>query len=869
MFLLKYQTALTLLGFMAIACPLLDSLAVPANSPSHSMAVYRQLRTVGLDAKQIFAVRGAAMDRHQIHISLQDGTIAFTEATDGHVTGAFFEGEGEILLVPPDQAERASLNLFTHAAILEEKFITAYFRFNDNTADDLKPNLRPLAPEAAQVFFKKWNPAARSLADVDALRMLAAFTNGSGQKSADKNGSDSVRFLHARLGGVRLGTFDVFFDASVPEQIFVAQTGLSQAGAPFYDVWTSFSTQPAAQNPATQNDVTQNKTGSTSAPELKNPNTQSDVNSQRQPFHISQYKIRVRVLPPHEVDAEADLTVQPAIYGQRTLIFELSRYLQLKSVALNGEPVEFIQNEAIEGSQLARRGNDVVAVLLPQALESGKSAQLKFVYGGDVLSEAGGGLMYVGARGAWYPNRGPAMAKFDLEFRYPSAWTLLATGTKVSQQSSDGEEVASWRSDVPIPLAGFNLGQYTSSTTHAGNALIETYAAKGVEKSLQNLASVATPTPEILPPNQRRPEMILPPAPVVQNPISKVRPLTQRAAETVDFISKRLGPLPYPSLSLTQMPGTSSQGWPGLIFLSSYAFLDPASWGESRLASSEFNRVLFDKLMPAHEIAHQWWGDSVLWESYRDQWLMESLANYFALLEMESTSPEKFRLVMEYYRQELLHGNRDDKKYKDAGPVTLGLRLSSSKFPDGYDVVAYGRGTWLIHMVRAMLQSNESTLQSSRRKDVAGNSTVGDELFFSVLRQLLQTHAQDALSTREFLHAFESALPQSLRYENKSSLDWFYQGWINGTAIPRQEINGLRFTRKGAEVIASGNLLQSEAPPELVTSVPIYAQLAANTTPVFVARIFADGPETSFHVRVPASTRRLLLDPYHTILSRP
>ncbi len=33
-------------------------------------------------------------------------------------------------------------------------------------------------------------------------------------------------------------------------------------------------------------------------------------------------------------------------------MFELSRYLQLKSVEMDGVPLEFIQNEAIEGSEL-------------------------------------------------------------------------------------------------------------------------------------------------------------------------------------------------------------------------------------------------------------------------------------------------------------------------------------------------------------------------------------------------------------------------------------------------------------------------------------------------------------------------------------
>src|SRR5574340_1165371 len=116
-----------------------------APSPGPAAELYRKLGSVGLDAAAVYQIRGAALDREDIHITLDDGTIAFTQAVNGRITGAFFEGEGEVLLIPPSRAERGSLALFTGAAVLEEKFTTAYFRFNDETAADLRPWLRPAA----------------------------------------------------------------------------------------------------------------------------------------------------------------------------------------------------------------------------------------------------------------------------------------------------------------------------------------------------------------------------------------------------------------------------------------------------------------------------------------------------------------------------------------------------------------------------------------------------------------------------------------------------------------------------------------------------------------------------------------------------
>src|SRR5258708_33418044 len=100
-----------------------------AKSPGPAESLYLKLRTVGLDNSRVYKIREASLDRAALHISLDDGTIAFTEDANGHTTGAFFKGFGEVLLSPPNKAERASMALFTGAAILEENFSTAYFRF--------------------------------------------------------------------------------------------------------------------------------------------------------------------------------------------------------------------------------------------------------------------------------------------------------------------------------------------------------------------------------------------------------------------------------------------------------------------------------------------------------------------------------------------------------------------------------------------------------------------------------------------------------------------------------------------------------------------------------------------------------------------
>ena len=126
-------------------------------------------------------------------------------------------------------------------------------------------------------------------------------------------------------------------------------------------------------------------------------------------------------------------------------------------------------------------------------------------------------------------------------------------------------------------------------------------------------------------------------------------------------------------------------------------------------------KILSDNVI-AHETAHQWWGDLLSWKSYRDQWLFEALANYSALLLLESDSPQQFRAVMEKYRENLLVKNKEGSPLADAGPVTFGTRLNCSHFPEGYEAISYGRGTWLFHMLRYMLRDAEPEEQRAFRR---------------------------------------------------------------------------------------------------------------------------------------------------------
>src|SRR4051812_13723594 len=193
---------------LLVLAPVVARAQEPA--PASAAAFYRQLSSPQLDPDRVFRVRDISVRVHEIEITFTDGVIAFTKPVNGEVTGAYFQGEGEALVRPPDLVERESLALFTGNAILEEKFTAGFFRFRGGEMADLAARLR--VPVAAADFLAKGTGVAQSLGAMDALALLDDTLNRPGPGRA-------AGYFHARVQGAHLGNFDINFDADLPEQI--------------------------------------------------------------------------------------------------------------------------------------------------------------------------------------------------------------------------------------------------------------------------------------------------------------------------------------------------------------------------------------------------------------------------------------------------------------------------------------------------------------------------------------------------------------------------------------------------------------------------------------------------------------------------
>ena len=90
------------------------------------------------------------------------------------------------------------------------------------------------------------------------------------------------------------------------------------------------------------------------------------------------------------------------------------------------------------------------------------------------------------------------------------------------------------------------------------------------------------------------------------------------------------GKSPYDDISITEQPDFDfGQSWPNLVYLPISAYMDSTQrWMLFGHIDSKFTG--FVQEVTPHEVAHQWWGHTVGWASYHDQWLSEGFAEFSA-----------------------------------------------------------------------------------------------------------------------------------------------------------------------------------------------------------------------------------------------
>ena len=785
-----------------------DAQQAPPREPAEILAALHRLQVDPAAVYKIDAGSRIELRRGDAKLQFEDGTFAFLAPLDGKITGAVYSGRGHILAIPRDPVEKQQMGYFLGAAMLDQEFTNAYMRFTSEAADEFMHQfaVAQIRPQTETAFANLWLPAIQARAPAHSLRFLY-----------DALSELPRPYFAAALGGVQTGSFDFLYDETREETEMFGQ-GKKANGADFYDIWGSYRFPGIAPLPPS--------------------------------FRALQYKVDTTIQQDNSISGQASVRIRVENPGQRLLGFEFSRFLTVDSASLQNEPLFTYPNDATTSEERKARGSDAMFVVLPRAPKKGEEFEIAFRYHGKVIKDAGNGVLFVSAREGWYPHFGDnsAFAQYDLSFHWPRKLRLAATGTKISEREDGDQRTAEWRTENPASVAGFNLGDYAFASLAAADYSIDVYANRQLEQALlsrlgpDSFGPIAPiPHPFGTPPSANIPIPPLPPSPA-----DALKRLARDIDSSVHFYQVFSGPFPVRRLSVSQIPGNFGQGWPGLLYLSTYSFLP--TFAQERAGLSTSGQEHFHELVPFHEVAHQWWGNVVGWSSYRDQWIDEGLASYLSVLFADSQKEpdRRLRVWLDRYRKRLLDKGEGEIAPADIGALTLGNRLDSSKMPDGFETVVYGKGAWVFHMIREMLR--EPTSKSP------------DERFIAFLRGLQSKYAYRALTTADLERELEAVMTPPMAIEGRRSMEWFFADWVRGTGIPHYKIEySAKRSEKG--FVIRGKLLQSGVPNSFVAPVPVYTAAGA-----YLGRVIAGGTETPFHFVSRSDPGKLAIDPQMSLL---
>ncbi|MGA3187483.1 MAG: M1 family aminopeptidase [Bryobacteraceae bacterium] len=782
--------------FRVLALILICSAAgVCAGLPS-AAELARSVRDAALDPEECYRVRDLSFRKEDIRLYFTEGYLIFSKPAAGERVSAVFTtnlegGDGEVILLPPTRGERRSLVTFTQSPNLDEHIGTAIMIFTNGTGALLrdrvaKEEASKKVPEMGALMAAKWSPVLTNIRQGFELRMVDDLL------SPDASASGFMFFV---LAGRERGNFDILYDPRAREQIVAGQLS-ERNGRPRYNIWTSFMAKDVR----------------TGAAKRFEPG-----------FALSHFSIDATLDTNLHMKALTKINMRVGAAALRSFPFEVSGAMKVTAVRVDGKPAETLAPDSVRVRGLRGSEDDGLLVVTPETLAPGSEHRFEFEHEGDVITSAGNGVYFVGARATWYPRSTAEFSTYDLTFHYPKKLTLVTAGDVVDDRIDGDTRITRRRTDVPIRFAGFNLGEYERITGTAPGFSVEVYGNRRLEAALQpRPAALIDPSASPMTMQQRKDAMQAPMS-LAPDPLARLHAVSANVSSSLEFYSGLFGAPALKTLTVAPIPGTFGQGFPGLVYLSTIAYLDPAS--RPAILRTENQQVFFSDLMAAHEVAHQWWGNVVITSSYQDEWLMEALANYSAMLWLEKRSgPKAVESVLDDYRTRLLSKDAEGRTVESAGPIVWGMRLDSAGIPDAWRSITYEKGAWIMHMLRKRL---------------------GDDRFLKMLAELRRRYEFRSITSEEFRALAAEFLPP---HTASGAMDTFFDNWVYATGIP---VLKLQSSTKGFKV--SGTLTQSGVDNDFSADVPVEIQFAKGASQTVWVRTSNDPVPFSVTVKQPPS----------------
>lgn len=749
--------------------------AYPATPPvARALAnidpTYLKLRAVA--PGQAVTVNGFRLRKDAGIFTFKSGTFYLLDPINGVCTGAVFIGDASFSLTPPTELEQRYLSILAKDHEFVEQFSEAVFRFTDGTDAEIRKaaaasgssasgNPGSLLKEVQQELRTrlKENLDVRLLQDLLSSQpggKFVAFIKGKrygGKLIYDIDPQGVVSYFPDPPPREPAGPRVQAFFSLAPEEVALMAWDWKDSG-----IWTCFHLAHEYAD------------GTASSNEHNGPVT------------VARQKLETAFAKNGKVDGVAETTIVATHNGVRVVPFDLFPTLRVAWVTgQNGEQLPFIQEGAEEDANFA--------VILPKELNKGESYTITTSYAGkNAVIDEGDKNYYAVARHNWYPSVGiNGHNDFAMTFHIPKGLKMVATGKLLKNIDEGKENITEWESHAAQPVAGFNFGEFKSqeSPDLSKHYMVETDVNEMGPGGLGTRFSF----------------------------VPMMKKATAEGEVALDLFTDYFGEEPYKRLALTQQDASNfGQSWPGLVFLPLPYFLD-ATYRHQYNPHNEHQ--YFDTVGP-HEIAHQWWGHLVGFNSYRDQWISEGFAEMSASLFLQGVYSEHgladFHEFWADRRKRLTDTNGEGKRAIDVGPVTLGYRLATAK--TGVNIprdLIYPKGAYILHMVRCMMQ-NSST------KDV-------DERFKAMMHDFTRTYGNGTATTEDFKAMAEKHMTPEMDLTHNHRLDWFFNEYVYGTDYPSYRFEQSFSSESDGSLMLNFKLTQSHVSDGFTMLIPVYVEL--------------------------------------------
>jgi aminopeptidase N len=319
----------------------------------------------------------------------------------------------------------------------------------------------------------------------------------------------------------------------------------------------------------------------------------------------------------------------------------------------------------------------------------------------------------------------------------------------------------------------------------------------------------------------------------------------------IQIYSAYFGNLPYDHVALTEQTACDyGQSWPMLVYLPICGF-----WS----IDNAVNNSYWTTVTP-HEVAHQWWGQLVGFSSYRDQWMSEGFAEFsVSVYEKDTLKMNDYLDFWKGHQKLLLQKNKEGKRPIDVGPLTMGYRVANEKTGNIYQDLIYSKGAYVLHMLEMMEYWSKG-----------GSSKGGSEAAFQhSMQEFVKEYSGKAATTEDWKASMERTMPRSLDIDGNGKLDWFFNEWVYGTALPRYTVNSRFLTNNDGTTTAFVTLKQSNVSDDFEMIVPLYVQMTDGKVVHFAGLTMHGNATFDQQIplgKLPGTPKAIVMDAYADIL---